>query len=128
VSSVTCPSCRQPGDVGARMRWFEPRGTWEDSEHPVFRCINCGNGIIVRRRRVIPGARVELIDLDVWGRMEYRWGRENPLPATEVPPTPSPDELVDQLRSVAGSGDHLVYLVAEAAEISEDEARRLLET
>jgi hypothetical protein len=110
------------------MRWFEPRGTWEDSEHPVFRCINCGNGIIVRRRRVIPGARVELIDLDVWGRMEYRWGRENPLPATEVPPTPSPDELVEQLRSVAGSGDHLVFLVAEAAEISEDEARRLLET
>lgn len=109
------------------MRWFEPRGLWEATEHPVFRCINCGNGIVVRQRRLIPGARVELIDLDVWGRMEYRWGRENPLPATEVPPTPSAHELVAQLRPLAGSGEHLVHLIAEAAEISEAEARGLLE-
>jgi hypothetical protein len=113
--------------VGARLTWFEPRGTWEDSEHPVFRCINCGNGIVVRQRRLIRGARVELIDLDVWGRMEYRWGRENPLPATEVPATPSADQLVEQLRADAVSGEHLVHLVAEAAEITEAEARKLLE-
>lgn len=116
--------------MGARLRWFEPRGTWADSDHPVFRCINCGAGIIVRARRVVR-ARVELIDLDEWGRMEYRWGRENPLPATEVPATPSAGELVEQMRAAsgagAGGGEHLVHLIAEAAEISEDEARRMLE-
>jgi hypothetical protein len=59
--------------------------------------------------------------------MEYRWGRENPLPATEVPATPTGPELVEQLRSVAEGGDHLVHLIAEAAEITEAEARALLD-
>jgi hypothetical protein len=92
----------------------------------VYRCINCGCGLALRPRRIARGARIELIDPDVWGRMEYKWGRENPLPATEVPPTPSPEELVRQLRATTADTDHLVHLVAEAAEVSESQVRRIL--
>ena len=69
---------------------------------------------------------MEQIDPDVWGRMEYKWGRENPLPATEVPATPSAEELVRQLRATSVNTDHLVHLVAEAAEVSESSVRRIL--
>jgi hypothetical protein len=123
---LTCPVCGESGEVGHRQRGFEPRGTWADTDDPVYRCINCGCGLAVRPRRVVRGARVEQIDPDVWGRMEYKWGRENPLPATEVPPTPSAEELVRQLRATTPDTDHLVHLVAEAAEVSESQVRRIL--
>jgi hypothetical protein len=126
VSRLTCPGCRESGEVGHRERGFESRGGSGDSESPVYRCINCGCGIVIRRRRLIGPPRVEQIDADVWGRMEYQWGRENPLPATEVPPTPSAEELVRQLRGTTPDTDHLVHLVAEAAEVSESQVRRIL--
>jgi hypothetical protein len=81
---------------------------------------------MIRQRRLLGRTRVEQIDPDVWGRMEYQWGRENPLPATEVPPTPSAEELVRQLRATTPDTDHLVHLVAEAAEVSESQVRRIL--
>jgi hypothetical protein len=112
--------------VGHRQRGFEPRGTLDDSESPVYRCINCGCGVVIRARRLIGRVRVDQIDGDVWGRMEYQWGRENPLPATEVPPTPSAEELVQLLRASTPDTDHLVSLVAEAAEVSESQVRRML--
>jgi hypothetical protein len=126
MSRLTCPVCRESGEVGNRARGFEPRGTLQDSDHPVYRCINCGSGIAIRRRPLIGRPRVEQIDADVWGRMEYQWGRENPLPATEVPPTPSPEELVSRLRGTTPDTDHLVHLVVEAAEVSESQVRRIL--
>jgi hypothetical protein len=126
VSRLTCPGCRESGEVGHRERGFESRGGIGDSESPVYRCINCGCGVVIRRRRLIGPPRVEQIDADVWGRMEYQWGRENPLPATEVPPTPSAEELVRQLRGTTPDTDHLVHLVAEAAEVSESQVRRIL--
>ena len=98
----------------------------EATDHPVCRCINCGSGVALRSRPLGFGVRVEQIDPDVWGRMEYQWGRENPLPATEVPPTPSAEELVDQLRGTTVNTDHLVHLVAEAAEVPESHVRRML--
>jgi hypothetical protein len=112
--------------VGHRQRGFEPRGNRAGTDDPVYRCINCGSGLAVRSRRIAPGVRVEQIDPDVWGRMEYTWGRENPLPATEVPATPSAEELVRQLRGTTADTDHLVHLVAEAAEVSESQVRRIL--
>lgn len=126
MSRLTCPACRESGEVGHRQRGFEPRGTLAESESPVYRCINCGCGIVIRARRLIGRPRVEQLDLDVWGRMEYQWGRENPLPATEVPPTPSAEELVRLLRATTPDTDHLVHLVAEAAEVSESQVRRIL--
>jgi DNA-directed RNA polymerase subunit RPC12/RpoP len=124
--AITCPSCGESGELGHRQRGFEPRGFWEDTEDPVCRCINCGSGVAVRSRPFGWGARVEQIDPDVWGRLEYKWGRENPLPATEVPATPSAEELVRQLRETTVNTDHLVHLVAEAAEVSESAVRRIL--
>jgi hypothetical protein len=112
--------------VGHRERGFESRGGPDRSESPVYRCINCGCGIVIRERRLLGRPRVEQIDPDVWGRMEYQWGRENPLPATEVPPTPSAEELVRLLRATTPDTDHLVHLVAEAAEVSESQVRRIL--
>lgn len=126
MSRLTCPGCRESGEVGHRERGFESRGGNADPESPVYRCINCGCGIVIRRRRLIGPPRVEQIDADVWGRMEYQWGRENPLPATEVPPTPSAEELVRLLRGTTPDTDHLVHLVAEAAEVSESQVRRIL--
>jgi hypothetical protein len=126
VPRLTCPTCRESGEVGNRQRGFEPRGTHAESESPVYRCLNCGSGIVVRARRLIGRQRFEQIDPDVWGRMEYQWGRENPLPATEVPPTPSAEELVRHLRATTPDTDHLVHLVAEAAEVSESQVRRML--
>src|SRR3954451_24090007 len=82
VSRLTCPACGESGEVGERHRGFEPRGSWGDTDHPVCRCINCGCGIALRPRPFGWGTRVEQVDPDVWGRMEYQWGRENPLPAT----------------------------------------------
>jgi hypothetical protein len=124
--AITCPSCGESGALGNRERGFEPRGNWADTEDPVCRCINCGCGVAVRSRPFGWGVRVEQIDPDVWGRMEYKWGRENPLPATEVPATPSAEELVSQLRGTTVNTDHLVHLVAEAAEVSESSVRRIL--
>jgi len=126
VSRLTCPACRESGEVGNRERGFEPRGMLADTDSPVYRCINCGCGIAIRRRPLVRRPRVDQIDPDVWGRMEYQWGRENPLPATEVPPTPSPEELVRQLRSTTVDTNHLIHLVAEAAEVSESQVRRIL--
>ena len=126
MSRLTCPGCRESGEVGHRERGFESRGGLDDSESPVYRCINCGCGIVIRERRLLGRTRVEQVDPDVWGRMEYQWGRENPLPATEVPPTPSAEELVRQLRATTPDTDHLVHLVAEAAEVSESHVRRIL--
>ena len=105
---------------------FEPRGTWEGTDDPVYRCINCGCGLTVRTRRVLRKPKVEQVDPDLWGRLEYKWGRENPLPATEVPATPTVEELVEQLRGTTQNHDHLVHLVAEAAEVPESAVRRLL--
>jgi DNA-directed RNA polymerase subunit RPC12/RpoP len=124
--TISCPACGESGQVGHHERGFESRGTWADSDNPVYRCINCGCGVAVKPRRLAPGKRVERIDPDVWGRMEYTWGRENPLPATEVPATPSAEELVRQLRGTTADTDHLVSLVAEAAEVSESSVRRIL--
>lgn len=124
--TITCPACGESGQVGQHERGFESRGTWAATEDPVYRCINCGCGVAVRAKRIARGKRVERIDPDVWGRMEYTWGRENPLPATEVPATPSAAELVRQLRGSAADTDHLVHLVAEAAEVSESSVRRIL--
>ena len=112
--------------MGHRQRGFEPRGSWGDTDNAAYRCINCGSGVALRRRKVGWGVKVEQIDPDVWGRMEYKWGRENPLPATEVPATPSAEELVRQLRPTTPDTDHLVHLVAEAAEVSESQVRRIL--
>ena len=112
--------------MGHHERGFESRGTWGDSDDPAYRCINCGSGVAVRPNRLLRGTRVERIDPDVWGRMEYAWGRANPLPATDVPATPSPEELVRQLRGTTADTDHLVHLVAEAAEVSESSVRRIL--
>ena len=126
MSSLKCPACGETGHVGHRQRGFEPRGMRGDTANPVYRCINCGAGVAVCRRRVGWGVKVEQIEPDAWGRMEYKWGRENPLPATEVPPTPSPEELVRQLRATTADTDHLVHLVAEAAEVSESQVRRIL--
>jgi hypothetical protein len=125
VSRLTCPGCRESGEIGHRERGFELRGGQTESDEPVYRCLNCGCGIAIRRR-IVGRPRVEQIDPDVWGRMEYQWGRENPLPATEVPPTPSAEELVRQLRGTTPDTDHLVHLVAEAAEVSESQVRRIL--
>jgi hypothetical protein len=111
--------------VGHRQRGFEPRGTWGHTDNPVYRCINCGCGVAVCRRRLGLGVRVEQIDPDVWGRMEYKWGRENPLPATDVPATPSAEELIRQLRG-SHPDDFLIHLVAEAAEVRESEVRRII--
>lgn len=126
MSRLTCPVCGESGEFGARQRGFEPRGTWHDTDDPVCRCINCGSGVALRSRPFGWGVRVEQIDPDVWGRMEYQWGRENPLPATEVPPTPSAEELVRQLRGTTADTEHLVHLVAEAAEVSESQVRQIL--
>lgn len=126
MSRLTCPGCRESGEVGHRERGFESRGGLDDSESPVYRCINCGCGIVIRQRRLLGRARVEQVDPDVWGRMEYQWGRENPLPATEVPATPSAEELVRLLRATTPDTNHLVSLVAEAAEVSESHVRRIL--
>ena len=126
MSRLTCPGCGESGEFGARERGFEGRGTVEEAEHPVCRCINCGCGVVLRPRPFGWGVRVEQIDPDEWGRMEYKWGRENPLPATEVPPTPSAEELVQSLRGTTANVDHLVHLVAEAAEVSESQVRQLL--
>ncbi|MEA2422891.1 MAG: hypothetical protein QOF55_1990 [Thermoleophilaceae bacterium] len=112
--------------MGNRQRGFEPRGNPEERDNPVYRCINCGCGVEVCSRPFGWGVRVEQIDPDVWGRMEYKWGRENPLPATEVPATPSAEELVRQLRGTTVDTDHLIHLVAEAAEVSESQVRRIL--
>lgn len=112
--------------MGNRQRGFEPRGTRREGDDPVYRCLNCGAGVALVRRRIGWGMRVEQIDPDVWGRMEYQWGRANPLPATEIPPIPSPEELVRQLRPTTPDTDHLVHLVAEAAEVSESQVRRIL--
>jgi hypothetical protein len=118
VSSLRCPGCGECGHLhDRRQRGFEPRGTFPDSEDAVYRCINCGCGLIVKERRLLPKPKVEQIDLDLWGRMEYQWGRENPLPATEVPATPTVEELVRELRGSTHDLDHLVHLVAEAAEV-----------
>src|SRR4051794_28315375 len=119
MSRLTCPSCGESGEFGARERGFESRGTIEDAEHPVCRCINCGSGVVVRKRPFGLGVRVEQIDPDEWGRMEYKWGRENPLPATEVPPIPSPEDISRHLRGTTGVPDPLGHFVAEAAEVSE---------
>lgn len=126
MSRLTCPACGESGTVGHRERGFEPRGTWAETDSPVFRCINCGCGIAIRRRPLGIGVRVDQIDADAWGRMEYKWGRENPLPATEAPATQSAEELVRQLRGTTPNTDHLVHLVAEAAEVSESQVRRIL--
>jgi hypothetical protein len=126
MSSLRCPACGESGQVGNRQRGFEPRGNREDSDDPVYRCINCGGGVALCRRKIGWGVRVEQVDPDVWGRMEYQWGRENPLPATEVPPIPSPEELIRRLRPTTPDEDHLVHLVAEAAEVSESQVRRIL--
>jgi hypothetical protein len=123
---ITCPACGESGQVGQHERGFESRGTWGASDDPAYRCINCGSGVAVRPNRLLRGTRVERIDPDVWGRMEYAWGRANPLPATDVPATPSPEELVRQLRGTTADTDHLVHLVAEAAEVSESSVRRIL--
>jgi hypothetical protein len=126
VSRLTCPACGESGEFGGRERGFESRETLEGSDDPVCRCINCGCGVVVRPRPLGLGVRVEQVDPDVWGRMEYKWGRENPLPATEVPATPSAEELVRLLRGTTANTDHLVHLVAEAAEVSESQVRRIL--
>lgn len=126
VSNLRCPGCGETGRVGHRQRGFEPRGTLADRDDAVYRCINCGSGIALVRRWLGWGLRVEQIDPDVWGRMEYQWGRENPLPATEVPPTPSPEELIRLLRPTTPDTDQLVHLVAEAAEVSELQVRQIL--
>jgi hypothetical protein len=126
MSRLTCPACSESGEIGQRQRGFEPRGALAGGESPVYRCINCGCGVSVSPRPFGLGVRVEQVDPDVWGRMEYSWGRENPLPATEVPATPSAEELVRQLRGSTVNTDHLVSLVAEAAEVSESSVRQLL--
>src|SRR4051794_583918 len=126
MSSLRCPACGESGQVGNRQRGFEPRGNREDSDDPVYRCINCGGGVALCRRKIGWGGRGEQGDPDVWGRMEPQWGRETPLPATEVPPIPSPEELIRRLRPTTPDEDHLVHLVAEAAEVSESQVRRIL--
>ena len=62
VHKLTCPVCRESGEIGNRSRGFEPRGTLPDSATPVYRCINCGCGVAVTQLRG-------------WYAKRFAWGR-----------------------------------------------------
>jgi hypothetical protein len=126
MAALKCPTCGESGEVSRRHRGFEPRGTWQDTGKPIYRCINCGCGIIVSTWLLGWGTRVEQIDADAWGRMEHRWGRENPLPQTETRAAPSAEELIHQLRGTTPSLDHLAHLIAEATELPDARVRELI--
>ena len=127
MTAINCPHCGERGSLGAHGRLFEERGALPDGGDPVYRCVNCGCGIATKRRRGRPGMRARLIDPDVWGRMEYSWGRENPLPETEAAPVLDPESLLREFKAAGVTGDHLVHLVAEAAELPAGEVRALLD-
>ena len=127
LTAIDCPQCGERGSLGAHGRLFEERGTLPDGDDLVYRCVNCGCGIATRRRRGRLGIRARLIDPDVWGRMEYCWGRENPLPETDAPPVLDPAALLREFLAAGVTGDHLVHLVAEAAELPTRDVRALLD-
>jgi hypothetical protein len=127
VSAISCPQCNERGSLGAHGRLFEERGTMPDGGDEVFRCVNCGCGVAIRRRRGRLGTRARMVDPDEWGRMEYCWGRENPLPETEAAPVVDPTAILREFIAAGLSGEHLVHLVAEAAELPAGDVRALLD-
>lgn len=127
MTAINCPQCGERGSLGAHGRLFESRGTLPDTDDEVYRCVNCGCGVATRRRRGRLGTRARMIDPDVWGRMEYRWGRENPLPETEAAPILDPTALLREFIAAGVTGEHLVHLVAEAVELPAADVRQLLD-
>jgi hypothetical protein len=125
-SDLRCPGCDVCGEAGG-MTMFAERGSDERGSE-LLRCSNCGCGFsvvpsgLLRRK-----PRVELIDPDVWARMELAWERSNPLPSTAAPATPDPHELAAGLLMAGLSGPHVVHQLAEAADLTEADARRLLD-
>ena len=122
---LRCPGCDIPGDLGARHSLFGDRGIAEDGLS-IVRCGNCGCGFHVMPRRLLRRVRARLIAPDEWARMEHAWERDNPLPATAAPPLPDPRALAEELAGSGVIGAHTVHQLAEATELSEDEARALL--
>ena len=105
---------------------FSDRGH-DDRGNPVIRCVNCGCGFVVAGRGLLrKRLRGQLIEPDSWARMELIWERNHPLPATAAPPMPDARELAERLIDAGLSGPHVVHQLAEATELSEDEARQLL--
>src|SRR3954470_8466721 len=124
-SEVHCPGCDVRGDAGG-VNVFHERGHDEHGS-PVMRCVNCGCGFVVTARGLMrKRVRGVLIEPDLWARMELIWERNNPLPATAAPPMPDPRAVAAGLIDAGLSGPHVVHQLAEATELSEDDARALL--
>ena len=124
-NGLRCPSCDISGELGDRLSLFADRGTTDDGSRLV-RCGNCGTGLHVGRRRLLGRPRVRIVDPDEWGQVEQQWERRNPLPATAAPPPPDARTLAAELAGRGDAGPHLVHQLAEATELTEDEARALL--
>ena len=121
---LRCPSCDISGELGDRLSLFADRGTTDDGSRLV-RCGNCGAGLDVRRGW-LGKARTRLVDPDEWARVEQQWERRNPLPSTAAPPLPDARTLAEDLAGRGDAGPHVVHQLAEATELTEDEARALL--
>lgn len=128
AAHAECPSCGEAADAHPDGS-FEERGTLEGSDREVLRCRHCGAGMTVRHARLTGRRRLELIDPAAWGRMEDDWYRQHPISEVSVPEAErlEPRELAGRLREAGVEGEPLLFLVAEAAWISEDEARRLID-
>jgi hypothetical protein len=126
TSGLRCPGCDVVADSDARVSIFADRG-WAEDGRPVLRCGNCGCGFVLRSGGLVrKRMRGQLIEPDLWSRMEQIWERNNPLPATAAPAIPDASELARQLAATEAPTPHLVHQLAEAAELSEEEALRLL--
>jgi hypothetical protein len=124
-ASLRCPGCNTVGVIGERVSMFAWREPTPEGD-PTVRCGNCGSGFAMRRSSVLRRMRTRPVDPDVWSRMEAQWERNNPLPATAAPPLPDARELAEGLLAAGLGGPHVVHQLAEATELSEDEARRLM--
>ena len=121
-----CPGCDVRDDTGG-VAIFGDRGSDEHGS-PVVRCGNCGCGFVIAPRGLLRRRpRAQLIEPDVWARMEQIWERNHPLPATAAAPVVDPHALAQDLVDAGLSGPHIVHQLAEATEVSETDARRLLD-
>ena len=121
-----CPGCDVRDETGG-VAIFSDRG-WDEHGSPVVRCGNCGCGFVVVPRGLLRRrTRTQLIEPDVWARMELIWERNHPLPATAAPPMPDPYAVAEGLVEAGLSGPHIVHQLAEATELSEADARRVLD-
>jgi hypothetical protein len=124
-ADLRCPGCDVGDDAGG-VSMFSDRG-WDEHGSAVVRCGNCGCGfVLVARGLLRRRSRGQLIEPDAWARMEQIWERTHPLPSTAAPPMPDPHELAEALIMAGLSGEHVVHQLAEAADLSEAEASRLL--